>query len=388
MVLSPDGCCVAIVVPDGAGSVDVRDARTYAPLAPPHEIGQVIAGSVALAPGATHLLATTSRHDSIAGSDREVTRLWALPGWREVARLPLLIGASFSRDGAYMAGLSDDRPLVWSMARLRSGDAAHPVALGDRAPMAGPPTFSADGTHLAMSFGENPTRVGLWTVGDWTQVRVIAADTLVAVGPGGRMVAVEERHDDRVLLRIVDTADGRDLAHVALSSRDPVVAFDLSGREVAVAFNQGIDVLRVRPRGADMTRFAATPDTVALAFADDEDHLSLLARADEGGGMRFVVQHRSLAGTPAPADVDLGPSEPGAVQPGRPLGGAGGGPGRACRRRAGWAGAPACAGGWSRAGGCAEPRCAAPGGDCRWPAPSPVARRGDAAGVCRAAGPG
>lgn len=306
MVLSPDGCFVAIVASDGAGSVDVRDARTYAPMAQPHEIGQVIAGSVALAPGATHLLSTTSTHDPITGSDREVTCLWELPGWREVARLPLLFGASFSRDGAYMAGLSDDRPLVWSMARLRSGDASPLVSLADRAPMARRLMFSADGTHLAMSFGEKPARVGLWTVGDWTQVGVIAGDTLVAVGPAGRRVAVEERHDDRVLLRIVDTADERDLAHVALSSRDPVVAFGPTGQEVAVAFDKGIDVLRVRPQGADMMRFAALPNTVALTFADDEDHLSLLARTDEGATTRFVVQHKSLAGAAAPADVDLG----------------------------------------------------------------------------------
>ena len=307
MVLSPDGCCVAVIAPEGAaGSVEVRDARTRALLARPHDIGPFVTGGVALPPGATHLLATTSLHDPKTGIDRELTRLWELPGWREIVRLPLLAWPSFSRDGAYLAALTDGKPVVWSTARLYAGDATPLASLADQAPLAGPPMFSADGKHLALSFGENPTRVGIWTMGDWQQVRMLAHSWPVALGPGGRLLAVAEHQGARVLLRIVDTFDERELAHVVTTSSDPVVSFGLNGQLFAVAFDKGIELLRMRPHGADVMRFVATPNTVALAFGESDDRLSLLERIAAGDTQRFTLQHRSLTGARARGDIELG----------------------------------------------------------------------------------
>ena len=307
MVLSPEGCCVAIIAPEGASSsVEVRDTLTHALLARPFDVGQVSSASVALAPGATHLLATTFLHDPKTGVERELTRLWELPGWREIQRLPVLVWPSFSRDGAYLAALTDDKPIVWSTARLYAGDAAPLPSLADQTPLAGPPIFSADGKHLAMSFGENPARVGIWTVGDKQQVRVMSQSWPVALGPGGRLLAVAEQRGAGHLLRIVDTVGERELAHVFTSSSDPVVSFSLNGDVVAVAFDKGIELLHVRPHGADVVRFVATPNVVALAFGEDDDRMSLLERIDAGDAQHFVLQHRSLTGALTTGDLELG----------------------------------------------------------------------------------
>lgn len=307
MVLSADGCCVAVIAPEGAsGAVEVRDARTHALLAGPREIGAVVSGGVALAPGATHLLATTSQRDPKTGAEHDRTRLWALPGWREVVELPALDWPSFSRDGAYLAALAEDKPFVWSTARLQAGDATPLASLAAQAPLAGPPVFSADGKHLTMSFGENPTRVGIWTMADRQQVRVLTQRWPVALGPGGRLVAVAEQQGAGYLLRIVDTADERELAQFVTRSSDPVLSFGPDGQTVAVAHAQGVELLRIRAHGADATRFVASPNTVALAFGEGDDRLRLLERSGEGETPGFVLRQSTLAGAPAAAGIDLG----------------------------------------------------------------------------------
>lgn len=311
VVLSSDGQFLVTIEPgDLEGAIDVWRIGAAAPFASLRDPGRV--QGIAIAPGGGQLVVTSSRYDATGGRERGLTRIVELPGGREIARLPRVLWPSFSRDGAHLAGLvGDDQPVIWAMARLRQGQVAPLVSLAVAAPLARAPLFSADGTQLAIHFGENPGRVGIWTVKDWKLLRELRREFPQALGPGARYLAL--RDDDSGYghgygVRIVDTGSDRDVARFTSESDFPALAFSPDGGDVAIASGKGIDVWRILGHGSDVARHAASEQAFALLFSADETRFGVLERDADGSAARVTANTWELAGSGARALVDLAPA--------------------------------------------------------------------------------
>ncbi len=307
VALSADGHFLATIEPGHLeGAIDVWRIGAAVPFASLRDAGSV--QGVAIAPGGTHLVVTSSRYDAKSGWDQGLTRIVELPGLREVARLPRLLGPSFSRNGAYLAGLvGDDQPIIWAMARLQKGQLSQRLSLAAAAPLARPPLFSTDGTHLAIHFGESPAKVGIWTVKDWKLVWEAKREFPLAVGPGARYLALRD-DESGYAVRIVDTSSDRDVALFTSESDFPALAFSPDGRDVAIASGNGIDVWRILGRGSDVARRAAGGQAFALVFSADETRFGVLEGSADGSSAKVTANTWELADSGVGASIDLGPA--------------------------------------------------------------------------------
>jgi WD40 repeat protein len=291
VILSPDGKTLAAIQPgDRQGIVEVRDTKTHQLLASLSDVGQI--AFVALAPKGTHLVISTD--ESSDRSKVSFTRVWSLPEPKEVVRLPRIAFPSFSPDGAYLAGLVNDKPLIWSMERLARGAREPLRSLAPEVPGARAPLFSPDGTRFVMAYADDPIRVGIWSVGDWMKVRDFetpVGEGVVAVSPGARHLAFAESYGAGFRIHVVDDADAHCvLAQLTVQARDPAIAFDIDRLRVAALSAKGIEVFRLPPRCGFATHVADITGGVALAFAPDGEQLTVLATSGEAPSAPLLMQ--------------------------------------------------------------------------------------------------
>lgn len=298
VALSPDGGTLATIEPKHPeGPVAVRDARSYALKARVKESNGAV--DVALGRGATHVLVTQEKWlpDKNSYEPPESTLWQLLPDGRdvrEILKLPRIFGPVFSPDGLYLAAVGkDDEPLIWSVDGLSKGDSTPLRSLAADAPLARRPLFSTDGRHLAMSYGENPSRIGVWTVPDGSRVYDLLesdASHLIAVAPGGRFVATGEQHGASSLIRVFDSEHQCEVAQALAGTTDAVVAFAADGRKIAVASRNGVDVLEFPSGCGNAMQLDSLSGAVALAFSADERQLNVVAHAgDELALQRLAV---------------------------------------------------------------------------------------------------
>ena len=203
-----------------------------------------------------------------------------------MVRLPRIAFPSFSPDGAYLAGLVDDKPLIWSTERLARGARSPLHSLAPKVSAARAPLFSPDGTRLVMAYADDPIRVGIWNVGDWMRVRDIKTPVegwVAAVSPRARYLAFAESYGGGFRIQVVDDAhDDCLLGQLIVQTRDPVIAFDIDRLRVAALAEKGIEVFRLPPRCGFATHVEDVTGAFALAFTPDEEQLTVLTRSGEG----------------------------------------------------------------------------------------------------------
>ncbi|SDC67039.1 WD40 repeat [Cupriavidus sp. YR651] len=315
VVLSPDGGTLATIEPKHPeGPVAVREARSHALKVRIRESTDAV--DVALAPGATYALVTQVKWLPDKNSyEPPVSTLWQLPpdghDAREIVKLPPIFGPVFSPDGAYLAALGKDyEPLIWSVERLSKGDPLPLRSLAADAPLAGRSFFSPDGRYLAISYGENPNRIGVWAVSDWSRVYDLPAPEashLIAVAPGGRYVALAAEHGSASLVRVFDSEHQCEVTQALAGTTAPVVAFAAAGRRMALGAANRIDILEFPSGCGDERQFDSLTGAVEVAFSADERQLHVVARSGEGLALQRVEVSgaRVLSTTPLGSAVVL-----------------------------------------------------------------------------------
>jgi WD40 repeat protein len=239
---------------------------------------------VAVLAGGTHLAVTSSRYDAKTGWGKGTTRLWDMAGPRVVAEMPAVHSLSFSPDGRHLVGTVDDAAMVWDTARLRSGRFEPVKTLGPAAS----PLFSPDGGHLALRRGPDYTTVEIWRVEGWEKLREARQELLVAVGPGGRSIAVLD-DANRATVHIVDVETNSERFRIGSQTEGPPVAFSPDGRRIAVGSGKRVDVWELSDHGAAAAGIAAG-QAATLAFgAEDTPRITLL---DGIGAARAPVVQR------------------------------------------------------------------------------------------------
>lgn len=306
VVLSPDADTLATIEPKHPdGPVVVRDARRNELKARIKESKDAV--DVALARGATHVLVTQEKWLPDTNSyEAPISTLWQLlPAGRDaraVVTLPPIFGPVFSPDGVLLAAIGkDDKPLIWSIEGLSTHDASPLRSLATEAPLASRMLFSADGGHLAISYGENPRRIGIWSVSDWSRLYDLPtpdASYLIAVASGGHYVATAEPHGGSSLIRVFESAHQCEVAQAIADTSDAAVAFVPTGRKLAVASGNGVDVLAFPSGCGDEMQFDALSGAVAVVFSANEQHLDVVTQS--GGELtlqRMEVPNARLLGS-------------------------------------------------------------------------------------------
>lgn len=290
VALSPDGGTLATIEPKHPdGPVGVRDARSGQLKARIKESKDAV--DIALARGASHVLVTQEKWLPDKNSYMPpVSTLWQLlpdgSDARAVVKLPSIFSPVFSPDGAYLAGIGEnDNPLIWSIEGLSKHDASPLRSLAADAPLASRAFFSPDGRHLAISYGENPDRIGVWALSDWSRIYDLPGPTasyLIAVAPGGHYVATAEQYGAAYLIRVLETERQCEVAQVLADTTDAVVGFAPAERRIAVASGDGVDVLAFPAGCGDEMQFDSVSGAVAVAFSADEKLLNVVVQSAEG----------------------------------------------------------------------------------------------------------
>ncbi len=305
VALSPDGRYVAIVAPDNAeGVIVVKRVDTGAPVA---RLGDLdVVGEVAIAPGGG-LVAIRSNvwlRDTNSWGDAKTT-IRGLPDGQILATLPSAVGLAFSPDGRVLAGVVEDRGRVWSVDRLRTGDATPLATLTPALGAMHSLAFSVDGSALAANHGasDGPMHLGVWRVADWSRTYDGVHDRLAAVGPRAALVAVRDP-DAPSMIHVIDLGDGREVARLGVDNAEPAVAFHPGGGTLAIASGKRVALWRLDSPGGETARIAAPPDAMLPGFVE-ADVVAALVRPDEA---RWKSRRWRVGGgaAPAGADLDLG----------------------------------------------------------------------------------
>ena len=296
VVLAEDGRWLAAVVDPGRGerTIELRDAKTLAQVAQFTGLPHIV--ELALGPGGT--LAASLSADAALG-DTRVTRVWQLPARESIASLPFVSSPSISADGRYLAGIVDDKPVIWSTERLRAGNAAVLTTLDLEQPLA--VQFSSDSSRLVVRSGDGPERVSVWAVGEWTQEREIERDGFVAAGPSAHHLLVRDPATSAVV--VIDSHTNRGAARVP-GTKDTAVAWSPDGQLFAVQNGQAVDLWRVMLHGSASAGVDAGES--AFAFGADAARLTVLERRGEPTAPRLVASTWDLSSLQRIGEVDFG----------------------------------------------------------------------------------
>ncbi len=310
VALSPDGRFLAVLGYNHLdGAVDIFDLKSPEPFARPFaSLAAVRGGSyVALAPNAAYLAVAGSDYDQKAGWGPGWTRIWQMSGrTRELPRLPSVSSPSFSPDGVYLAGVVDGRAAVWTLERLGEVvDAAPTLSIGSGAAYV---LFSPDGKYLALQPQQDTGAVQIWSINDWTLLRQVKRDGLLAVSPQGRYVAV--RRGEGLSVEVIDTVTGKTAALINSRWAGTPVVFGADGQNVAIGANPGAgsvpDLWRISDHGSDSARVQAGPQAYAIAFSADETRLTTFSRTEEASGSKLAAQLKEITGSGRDSQLDLG----------------------------------------------------------------------------------
>ena len=298
LALAPDGRWLAVARPFGYGygerALEVRDARTLAATAEFLGLGDIID----LAAGPAGLLAASLSADP---SPRE-TRVWQLPAREPFARLPFASVPAFSADGRHLAGIVDDRAVVWSIERLRAGDSAVAATLAVREPRG--LQFSADGSRLVVRSGDEPERVSVWTTAGWTKERELSRDGFVAAGPAARQWLVRGAAGRDLL--VIDSLTAREVARIVGSTSEAAAAWSPDGSLVAVENGDVVDLWRPLSHGSADAGIDGDEQTFAFAFGADENRITLLAQRGAAGAQRVWASTWDGSPPRRAGEADLG----------------------------------------------------------------------------------
>ena len=202
---------------------------------------------------------------------------------------------TFSSDGSMLATAGDDGAVrVWDPG---TGDMVFEFR-DDERPIVHAPSFSPDGTKVAVSFEASST-AGLDTknlvrVIDIAHGEVIAEIEVgvvssTAFGPGGRRIVVADLDDAAV--RVFDAISGEEL--LALTGHDGGVrgvAWSPDGRWIATGADDGTARIWQARTGEHRFTFAGHSTTVqGVSWSPDS---ALLATASEDGTARILASRR------------------------------------------------------------------------------------------------
>ena len=295
-VLAADGRWLVAVFSavTGGDTLEVRNAETLAPVAQFAGFANVV--DLALGPGGT-LVASLS-----ADPAPPETRVWQLPARAPIARLPLVYAPSISLDGRHLAGIVDDKVVVWSIERLRTGDASALATLDTVEPHG--VQFSTDGSRLVVRSGDAPERVSVWALGDRTAESEVRRDGFIAAGPAARQLLV--RGPGVFALSVIDGRSGREIARLASGTAEAAAAWSRDGQLLAVENQQAVDLWRPMPHGSAGGGVDVGPGIFAVAFDPGDARLAVLARHGEGAAAHLVASTWDMASSRRIGEVDLG----------------------------------------------------------------------------------
>lgn len=301
LALAPDGQWLAVARDPGHGerALEVRDARTLEATAQFTGLGNII--DLAAGPGG--LLAASLSADPAPGE----TRVWRLPARESFARLPFAFTPAFSADGRYLAGIVDDKVVVWSIERLRAGDKAVAATLDVPGPRG--LQFSTDGSRLVVRSGDEPEQVGVWAVAGWTKERDLPRDGFVTAGPAARRWLVRDGAS-RALL-VIDSLTDREVARIFTGTPDAAAAWSPDGQWVAVENGNAVDLWRPVLHGSASAGVdvgvGAGAVALAIAFGADEARITVLARRGAANAQRVLASTWDLSSLKRIGEeVDLG----------------------------------------------------------------------------------
>ena len=299
VVLAADGrWLAAVTAPDTGGhTLEVRDIRTLAPVASIAPFtGPANIVDLTLGPGG--LLAVSLSADPAPGE----TRLWQWPAPEPVARLPFALSPSIDVDGRHLAGVVDDKAVVWSIARLRAGDASVLATL-DPAQARGV-RFSVDGSRLVVRSGDEPERVSVWTVGGRTPEHEVRRDGFIAAGPAARQLLF--RGPGTFGLSVIDGRTGHETARLVTGTAEATAAWSPDGRLLAVENGPAVDLWRLAPHGSANAGVDAGEGVFAIAFGPDGERITALAQRGDGKAARLVASAWDPASSQRVRELDLG----------------------------------------------------------------------------------
>lgn len=272
--LTADGRYVVAQALDGG--IEIRDTTQFALVRRIPGLDAVHA-TVALSPDARLLVVCRSS---------ERARAWALDdGVRELPSLPPMWGPRFSPDGRWLAGVAEGKPVAW---QVETGGRWLPQALPELDGEVWALRFSADGSRLVVS--SSTSEATLVSVGDWKEAGTFhSPGAVLAVSAGGRHAALR---NGEFSVRVLDTADGREVARIHARARVGAVAFTPTGSRLAVAgLADAVELWQVGAGGSDVASVRVV--SPVAAFAGDES--SLLTFSGAAG---------VLTGSPVPPSTE------------------------------------------------------------------------------------
>jgi WD40 repeat protein len=310
VVLSPDGAALAVIEPNHrTGQIEVRA------VAKPDVLGVVpLTGTIsyaALSHAGVELFTSSQQYSQSAGWHGERSNLWRVGSARPLIEMPFVTDPAISTDGTLLVGILGKAPTVWSLERLRNGDATPLHVLGGENTEVRRPLFSADGSVLLVIRGDNPGQAEIWAPREGKRLRTFTPPPEswpVAVGPAAQHVAFATSdaagRPERLL--IFDSVRGCIGAEVPKEGTEAAAAFARDGAAVALAVSDGVDVLRVPARCGDAIATTTVPGAQGIAFAPDERALVVLADSGNAASLQTMALDTGRLGDP----ISLGGTGP------------------------------------------------------------------------------
>ncbi len=251
--------------------------------------------SVAVGPDGT-VAASLSR----ASSGGE-TRVWPAFQLQPAAILPYLVNLTFSADGRWLAGSTDDAIALWPVAGLlagRAGPTWQRAAQSSRWLQ-----FIGAGERL-LTIGGEPEQLSVRAVNSGQVERELQRDLVQAASPNGRMWL--ERKGGYAVNNIIDVDTGAVLARLPADTPDAPFAWSSDGASLALVNGEAIDVWRPLLHGSASDGIEAGVDAFAFAFSADEQQVTTLHRRGQAPAHRLVLARWALAAPGRHTETDAG----------------------------------------------------------------------------------